>query len=84
MKQFFNAAICVTLRDLVPCAQFKKREKHAWKSVTFKKVAGSRFLNCTNGTKLRKAPHMHMTFDIVFHINSLYSLQISGNITINC
>ena len=23
------------LRDLVPCAQFKKREKHPWRSVTF-------------------------------------------------
>ena len=23
------------LRDLVPCAQFKKREKHPWRIVTF-------------------------------------------------
>ena len=28
------------LRDLVPFVQFKKREKHPWRSVTFKKVAG--------------------------------------------
>ena len=28
------------LRDLVPFVQFKKREKHAWRSVTFIKVAG--------------------------------------------
>ena len=28
------------LRDLVPCAQFKKREKHLWRSVTFSKFAG--------------------------------------------
>ena len=28
------------LRDLVPFAQFKKREKHPWRSVTFNKVAG--------------------------------------------
>ena len=27
-------------RDLVPCAQFKKREKRSWTSVTFSKVAG--------------------------------------------
>ena len=27
------------LRDLVPFAQFKKREKHPWKSVTFSKAA---------------------------------------------
>ena len=28
------------LSDLVPFVQFKKREKHPWRSVTFSKVAG--------------------------------------------
>ena len=28
------------LRDLVPTVQFKKREKHPWRSVTFSKAAG--------------------------------------------
>ena len=28
------------LRDLVPFVQFKKREKHPWRSVTFSKVVG--------------------------------------------
>ena len=28
------------LRDLVPFVQFKKREKHPWRSVTFSEVAG--------------------------------------------
>ena len=37
------------LRNLLPFVQFKKREKHPWRSVT---------LNCTNGTKLRKTEHM--------------------------
>ena len=37
------------LRDLVPVVQFKKREKHSYMDIF------SRFLNCTNGTKLRKA-----------------------------
>ena len=32
--------ICDALRDLVPFAQFKKREKHPWRSVTFIKVVG--------------------------------------------
>ena len=32
--------ICGVLRDLVQCTQFKKREKHPWKSVNFRKVAG--------------------------------------------
>ena len=31
--------LCGALRDLVPCAQFKKRKKHTWRSVTFRKVA---------------------------------------------
>ena len=31
---------CDALRDLVPFVQFKKREKHPWRSVTFSKVAG--------------------------------------------
>ena len=54
--------------------QFKKREKHPWRNVDFRKVAGfkpatllklsllhgcfSGFLNCTNGTKLRNASHI--------------------------
>ena len=29
------------LRNLVPFVQFKKREKHPWRSVNFSKVAGS-------------------------------------------
>ena len=34
---------CDALRDLVPFAQFKKREKHPWMSITFSKVAGFYF-----------------------------------------
>ena len=30
---------CDALHDLVPFVQFKKREKHPWRSVTFSKVA---------------------------------------------
>ena len=32
--------ICGALRDLVPCVQYKKREKHQWRNVTFSKVVG--------------------------------------------
>ena len=41
-KVFKNgpSQICGALRDLVPFAQFKKREKHLWMSVNFSKVAG--------------------------------------------
>ena len=35
--------MCYVLRNLVPLVQFKKREKHPWRSVTFSKVAGCRY-----------------------------------------
>ena len=37
-KEIFLTAppkICDALRNLVPFVQFKKREKHPWRSVTF-------------------------------------------------
>ena len=37
--------ICDVLRDLVPFVQFKKREKHPWRSVNFSKVAGFSKIN---------------------------------------
>ena len=33
-------SVCDVLCDLVQFAQFIKREKHPWRSVTFSKVAG--------------------------------------------
>ena len=66
--------MCGALRDLVPFLQFKKREKHPWRSVNFSKAVGFKpatllkltllhgcflsFLNCTNGTKSCNAPHV--------------------------
>ena len=35
--------ICYALLDLVPFAQYKKREKHLWSGVTFNRVPGFRF-----------------------------------------
>ena len=35
--------ICDALRDLVLFVQFKKREKHPWRSVTFSKVEACNF-----------------------------------------
>ena len=34
---------CDALRNLVPLVQFKKREKHPWRNVSFSKVAGFKF-----------------------------------------
>ena len=39
-KYFVFFFICDALHDLVPFVQFKTREKHPWRSVTFSKVAG--------------------------------------------
>ena len=69
--------ICDALHDLVPSVQFLKSEKHPWRNVTFRKVAGlacnftksntppwvfPRFLNCTNVTKPRKTSHVVKTY----------------------
>ena len=69
---------CDALHNLVPVVQFKKREKHPWRSVTFSKVASLacnitksntppwvflRFLNCTNGAKSRNASQRNFLID---------------------
>ena len=69
--------ICGALRDLVQCAQFKKREKHHGGALLFLKTTllhgrFSRFLNCTNGMKSRKAPH----FCKQFHFRCLLGSQM--------
>ena len=67
--------------DLVPFAQFKKREKHLWRSINFGKVAGlkpatllkltllhrcfSGFLNFKNGAKSNNASHMSKIIESV-------------------
>ena len=56
--------ICDALRDLVPFVQFKKRQKHPWRSdKTLLKVAllhgcFSHFLIRTNGTKSCNVPQL--------------------------
>ena len=49
-------AICGALRDLVAFVQFKKREKHPWRSVNFSKVATCNF------TKINAPPWVFFTF----------------------
>ena len=76
-----NFNICDILRDLVPIVQFQEQEKHPWRSVTFSKLQAeetllhgcfSRFLDFTNGTKSRKALHIHLI--------NLQILQLPSNI----
>ena len=37
--EIFNKNKCYVLPDLVSFVQFKKRQKHPWRSATFSKVA---------------------------------------------
>ena len=63
-----KSKICDGLRDLLSFVQIKKREKHLWRSVSFNSyrllkvtllhVCFVYFLNCRNGTKLRKTSLM--------------------------
>ena len=39
-REQYGGKICAVLCDLVPFVQFKKREKHPWRSANFSKVAG--------------------------------------------
>ena len=59
--------ICDALRDLVPFLQFKKREKHTWRSATFSKVAG-------NVTKSNTPPWVLFTF---FKLYEWYQMSVS-------
>ena len=76
-KVVITLRICDALRDLVPFVQFKKREKHPRRSVTFSEVAllpcnftksntprwvFSRFLNCLSDIKSRKVSHIITKF----------------------
>ena len=67
----FYYPLCDALHDLLTFVQFKKREKHPWKSVTF--IYSSMgvfhvFLTCANGTKSSKASHRRhvLTFKCEF------------------
>ena len=51
------------MRDLVPFVQFKKHEKHPWKSVTFScRLTLLTYFIFTNGTKSRKTSHSYVCF----------------------
>ena len=71
--------VCEALHDLVPFVQFKKREKHPWRSVTFSKVeyhssmSVLHVFNRTNCAKSCKASHMikndYVTYVIMLTIS---------------
>ena len=66
--------ICDALRDLVPFAQFKKREKHPWRSATFSKVAG--FCGISKGfmkAKPFKEPQKPATLSKVTFLHGFFS-----------
>ena len=66
--------ICDALRDLAPFVQFKKREKHQWRSVTFSKVAG--FCGTSKGfmrAKPFEAPQKPATLPKVTLLHGFFS-----------
>ena len=64
----------IALRNFVLFVQFRKLEKHPWRSVTLSEVAClllkvillhgcfSRFLNCADGAKSLNASHITMNY----------------------
>ena len=70
--------VCDAMRDLVPFVQFKKHEKHPWRSVTFScSLTLLTFLKFTNGTKSRKTSHSCVCF-ICKWMGDSSSLQLMG------
>ena len=66
MSRFYYLTYDV-LSGVVPFVQFRKREKHASRSISLLKVTLPfrcvlRFLNCAHGTKSRKASYTSMQF----------------------
>ena len=55
LDRVIQILICGALRDLVPSVQFKKREKHQWRSVTFSKA-------CNFTTKSNTPPRVFFTY----------------------
>ena len=78
LEDTMPSIICDALCNLVPFAQFKKRERHPWRSNFTKSNTPpwvfSRFLNCTNDIKSRKTSHLvsvnlsHIIFLLVFPV----------------
>ena len=71
-ERYFSNTTWNAVRDLMAFVQFKKREKHPWRNVTFIKV------ECCSSTKINTPPWVFFTF------LKLYKwYQIAQNITYN-
>ena len=55
-------------RNLVPFAQFKKREKHPWNSITFSKFAGC--IKARNASHNQKGSKKFRTLENILPISS--------------
>ena len=63
------------LHDLAPIVQFKKREKHPWRSVTFRKVAGCNLVPFVQFKKREKHPWRSVTPSEVIGCNLVPFVQ---------
>ena len=73
--------ICDALRDLVPFVQFKKREKHPWRSVNFSKVAG---FNTQYTTFSQAFSTLYPIYCSVIQLERFYSLHRAARLSTQC
>ena len=72
------------LRDLVPFIQFKKREKHPWRSVTFSKVAGWLILEQNASDIFMNSSPCHCTYCVpLFYIYDYCCVQATALLKVN-
>ena len=86
-KFIIHFFLCGALTDLVPFAQFKKREKHPWRSVTFSKVAGFNFPKSNTppwafftSFKLRKWYQIAQRTTYRRYINAMSNIKVAINL----
>ena len=73
--------ICDALRDLIPFVQFKKREKHPWRSVNFSKVAG---FNTQYTTFSQAFSTLYLIYCSVIQLERFYSLHRAARLSTQC
>ena len=62
-KEKIDVNICGALRHLVPFVQVKKREKHPWRSVTFRNIYFSSYYIFQKNTILYVICYMHVVLN---------------------
>ena len=67
--------LCDALHDLVPFVQFRKRENHPWRSVTFSKVAGATH-RYDRGYSWKQIPAIIFLYQLLIHLQTFWSQKL--------